>query len=325
LVAAQVLAALEPAALELSLAAADDLEQERARLHGNWQQQIERARYQAERVRRQYDAAEPENRLVVRDLERRWEEALKEQRRLEEEYARFGRDQPAGLSASEREQIRTLAHDLPALWQAPATTAADRQRIVRLLVEEVVVTVREESEYVDVIIQWAGGSTGRHALVRPVQRYQQLADYEGLLSRIDELRTAGQTLAEAAEQLNREGFHPPKRSATFTGGILARLLARRGRTGPRPRVVAGPGVLGEHEWLLTDLARELGMPQATLHRWVRVGWVHARKLPTPGGHWAIWADADELDRMTRIRTCARGWSDEHVFSQLTEPKVRDNG
>ena len=40
------------------------------------------------------------------------------------------------------------------------------------------------------------------------------------------------------------------------------------------------------------------MPQATLHRWVRVGWVHARKLPTPGGHWVIWADADELDRMT---------------------------
>jgi transposase-like protein len=89
--------------------------------------------------------------------------------------------------------------------------------------------------------------------------------------------------------------------------------------------VAGPGVLGEHEWLLTDLARELGMSQATLHRWVRVGWVHARKLPTPGGQWVIWADADELDRMTRIRTCARGWSDEHVFSQLTKPKARDNG
>jgi hypothetical protein len=325
LVAAQVLAALEPAALELSLAAADDLEQERARLHRNWQQQVERARCQAERAQRQYDAAEPENRLVVRELERRWEEALKERRRLEEEYARFGRDQPAGLSASEREQIRTLAHDLPALWQAPATTAADRQRIVRLLVKEVVVTVRAESECVDVTIHWAGGCTGRHALVRPVQRYRQLADYEGLLNRIDELRTAGQTLARVAEQLNREGFHPPKRSATFTGGILARLLAQRGRTGPCPRVVAEPGVLGEHEWLLTDLARKLGMPQATLHRWVRVGWVHARKLPTPGGQWVIWADADELDRMTRIRTCARGWSDEHVFSQLTKPKARDNG
>ena len=127
-----------------------------------------------------------------------------------------------------------------------------------------------------------------------------------------------------AEQLNREGFHPPKRSATFTKEILSGLLAKRGRTGPRPRVVAGPGVLGEHEWLLTDLARELEMPPATLHRWVRVGWVHARKLPTPGGQWVIWADADERDRMTRVRTCPRGWSDEDVFAQLVKPKGRDN-
>src|SRR5689334_5317979 len=132
LVAVQVLAALEPAALELSLAAADDLQRQRQQLHQHWQQQRERAGYQAERARRQYDAAEPENRLVARELERRWEEALKEQRRLEEEYARFGRNQPAGLSACEREQIRSLARDLPALWYAATTTAADRQRIVRL-------------------------------------------------------------------------------------------------------------------------------------------------------------------------------------------------
>jgi hypothetical protein len=325
LVAARVLAALEPAALELALAAADDLEQGRARLHRNWQQQVERARYEAERARRQYDAVEPENRLVVRELERRWEEALKDQRRLEEEYARFGRDQPRGLSACERERIRALARDLPALWHAPSTTAADRQRIVRLLVEEVVVTVRGESEWVDVTIRWAGGSASLHELVRPVQRYRQMADYGRLLDRIDELRGAGRTLSEVAERLNREGFHPPKRSATFTKEILSGLLAKRGRTGPRPRVMAEPGVLGEHEWLLTDLARELAMPPATLHRWVRVGWVHARKLPTPGGHWVIWADADERDRMNRVRTCPRGWSDEDVFAQLTKPKARDDG
>jgi DNA invertase Pin-like site-specific DNA recombinase len=323
-VAAQVLAALEPAALELSLAAADDVQQERARLHRNWQQQVERARYQAERAQRQYDAVEPENRLVVRELERRWEEALKEQRRLEEEYARFSRNQPEGLSASEREQIRALAQDLPALWHAPATTAADRQRIVRLLVEEVVVTVRGETEWVDVTIRWAGGSSTSHELVRPVQRYQQMADYQILMNRIDELRKAGRTLAEVAEQLNRAGFHPPKRSALFTSAILAGVLAKRGRTGPRPRAMTASGLLGEHEWFLSDLARKLEMPQPTLHRWIRVGWVHARKLSIPGGQWVIWADADELDRMTRLRTCPRGWSDEPVLEQLTKPKARDN-
>ena len=85
--------------------------------------------------------------------------------------------------------------------------------------------------------------------------------------------------------------------------------------------MAEPGVLDEHEWLLSDLARKLEMPQATLHRWVRVGWVRARKLPTPGGHWVIWADADELDRMNQIRTCPRGWSDEQVFSSLIKPRA----
>src|SRR5439155_14608530 len=142
------------------------------------------------------------------------------------EYARFGRSQPEGLSAAEREQIRSLARDLPALWQAPGTTAADRQRLVRLLVEEVVVAVQGDSERVDVTIRWAGGDRSRHELVRPVRRYEQLADYGRLLRRIDELRQGGRTLAEVAERLNEEGFRPPKRSTTFTSAIVTRLLAK---------------------------------------------------------------------------------------------------
>ena len=88
--------------------------------------------------------------------------------------------------------------------------------------------------------------------------------------------------------------------------------------------MAEPGILDEHEWLLTDLARKLEMPRATLHHWVRVGWVQGRKLPTPDGHWVIWADADELDRMARLRTCPRGWSDKHIDAHLIKPKARDD-
>src|SRR5207244_4268099 len=94
LVSRQVLTALEPAALELHLAAAAEVAQERQRLHRHWQQQRERAGYQTERAARQYEAVEPENRLVARELERRWEEALAAQRRLEEDYQRFGAAQP---------------------------------------------------------------------------------------------------------------------------------------------------------------------------------------------------------------------------------------
>src|SRR5262245_49283981 len=80
LVAAQVLQAVEPAALEASLAAVADIERERAGLLLQWTLQIKRAGYEAERARRQYHACEPENRLVARELERRWEEALRQQR-----------------------------------------------------------------------------------------------------------------------------------------------------------------------------------------------------------------------------------------------------
>src|SRR3954454_12739167 len=127
------------------------------------------ARYESERAERQYHSVEPENRLVARTLERRWEEALCSQRRLEEEYDRFRREQPAELSGDELARIAALSGDIPALWDAPATTAAERKEIIRLLVERVVVHVRKDSEYVDVGIHWRGGFESRHEVIRPVQ------------------------------------------------------------------------------------------------------------------------------------------------------------
>src|SRR5262249_52419392 len=157
LVGGQVLAALQPGAVELSLAAADDVIRERSALDENWRQRLERARTQAARIERQYQAAEPENRLVQRTLERRWEAALQDVRRWEEKYPRFGRANPTTLARHEVEQIRTLARDLPALWDAPTTTPADRQRIIRFLVERVEATVEGVSDRVRVTITWAGG------------------------------------------------------------------------------------------------------------------------------------------------------------------------
>ena len=157
LVAGQILAAMEPAALEASLAAVAGVERERDALAKQWQLRRERARYEAERAARQYHACEPENRLVARELERRWEEALTQQRQLDEEYDRWRRAAPARMTADDEQAIRSLAADLPALWQAETTAPADRQRVARLLLEQVIVTVDKTSERVDVQIRWAGG------------------------------------------------------------------------------------------------------------------------------------------------------------------------
>jgi DNA invertase Pin-like site-specific DNA recombinase len=322
LVSAQVLSVLQPAALELHLAAAADVAQERQRLHQHWQQQLERARYEAERAARQYQAVEPENRLVARALERRWEEALAEQGRLTEEYQRFCRGQPATLSAAEQEQIRSLARDIPQLWHADTTTPAERQRLVRFLIEQIEVSVQGETDQVEVAIRWAGGFVSHHSLARAVQCYEQLADYPRLRARIAELRAAGKSMAAVADCLNQEGFRPPKRATRFTKDMVAGFLAKGGRSGPRPVALSAKGLLHKGEWLLTDLARHLSMPSATLHRWRQVGWVQARKLPVAGGHWALWADAAELKRLTRLRQHHRVRRDQPIPTELTTPKKR---
>jgi hypothetical protein len=114
-----LLAAMAPAALEVSLAAAEQGTAQRAQVDRIWRQRLERADFAADRARRQYQLAEPENRLVVRQLEKDWEAALAERQRLGEEYDRFTAARPRTLTAAEREQIRALAADLPAVWNAP--------------------------------------------------------------------------------------------------------------------------------------------------------------------------------------------------------------
>jgi DNA invertase Pin-like site-specific DNA recombinase len=328
LIAEQVLEVLKPAALECSLAAAADLEQQREALHQNWRQRLERASYDAERAHRQYAAVEPENRLVARELEQRWEAALRDQQSLERDYHRFLSEQPAKLTAVERALIQQLAQDVPTLWYAQQTSHPDRQEIVRCLVDHIRVTVQGETERVDVVLCWAGGFETRHELVRPVGRYEQLSFYDELLQRIETLRQEKSSLAEVALVLNQEGFHPPKRTQTFTAGMLSRLLRDR-RAPPsaphndsaKPRGNRSEE-LDEHEWWLADLARHLAMPAATLHRWRREGWLSARKLPLAGGRWAVWADAEEQNRLRQLRQFKRQWPTPRYPSELTTPKPR---
>jgi DNA invertase Pin-like site-specific DNA recombinase len=321
LIACQVLAALQPGAVELSLSAADDVMRERSALDENWHQRLERARTQAARIERQYQVTEPENRLVQRTLERRWEDALQEVRRLEEEYARFRQTQPTTLTRHEVDQIRELARDLPALWDAQTTTPADRQQVIRFLVERVEVQIEGVSDQVRVTITWAGGQHTHHDLIRPVGRYEQTADFDRLMTRIWELRATGQTSAAIADWLNEEGFHPPKGAVRFHKDIVSRLV-RRHTPGDRPARKSDRAALTRDEWFVIDLASKLGIGKNTLHAWLQRGWVRYRRLPGYRGRCVCWADARELDRLGRLAHTPRGWWDPALPSELTTPKLR---
>jgi DNA invertase Pin-like site-specific DNA recombinase len=295
-VSRHLLAALEPAALDLSLAAATHLEQERADLDRLWRQRVERAAYEAERAGRQFRLVEPENRLVARQLEREWEERLAAQLGLEEEYRRFQETQPRGLTAAERAAIRRLAADIPALWQAPSTTAAERKAIARQVIQRVVVAAQGESERVQVTIEWAGGGRTGGEVIRPVARLEQLTSYPRLCARARQLAAAGLASGVIAERLNAEGFRPPKRRERFGAQGIQDLLQRLGvrtKHAHQPRRPA----LGAHEWGLRELAQTLDMPHVTLYDWVRRGWVTGRREETPPRRWILWADDPEVERL----------------------------
>ena len=164
----------------------------------------------------------------------------------------------------------------------------------------------------------------RHTLLRPVQTYEQLSNFDELVARINALRADGQLLREIAITLNAEGFRPPKRSQKFTAGTLSRFLRERGtRTGPLPRSVTHEDHLLPNEWWLCDLAAHLKMPIATMHRWQRVGWVTSRKVQAAGSRWAIFADAEELDRLTLLRNTPRSWPNPYPPDLITPKPAPD--
>jgi len=313
LIGALVLKVLEPAALDLSQAAAAEVQREQDRLGQHWRQRLERAGYECDRAARQYHATEPENRLVARELEKRWEQSLVAQRDVQEAQERFQREQPSALSDDDRELLRCLARDLPSLWHSADTPAADRKTLVRHLIEKLVLTAPAHCELAEVSVHWAGGFVSHHELTRPVARYEQLRDYERLSRRIVELRLQKLTSKRIAEQLNAECFRPPKRRVTFNAGMVRSIFYRRNRATARP----APYDLKAGEWWFGDLAHALQLPHPTLYGWMRRGWVNARRLEIGQGRWILWADEQELDRLRRLRSCPKSW---HCGSQAADLK-----
>lgn len=298
-VSTQVLKALEPAALELSLEAARHLEQDRAELDQLWQKRLERAAFEAERAGRHYRLVEPENRLVARQLAQEWEAKLKELQQLQEDYQRLIHEQPKHLSEEELRAIRELAESLPNLWTAETTTQSQRKEIIRQVIQKISVTVQGKSEKVEVMIEWVGGSACRAQIRRPVSKWTQLSNYPQLCERLKQLASSGLSVDEITQRLNQEGFYPPKRRQTFNAEGTRGLMRRLGLL--PPRTSRSQESLAQQEWWLRDLAATLEMPSVTLYDWVQRGWVRARQESQYPYHWIIWADEVEVNRLRQHR------------------------
>jgi DNA invertase Pin-like site-specific DNA recombinase len=153
-VATEVIERVQPLGVEAALAALEARGREDAAKRRQGELALEQARFEAALARRQYDAVDPDNRLVAGELERRWNERLKEERRLQEELDSVSAAQSPGVSQAERDALLRLGSDVERAWHAEGATIATRKRIVRMLIEEIV--VRVENDGLDLVIRWAG-------------------------------------------------------------------------------------------------------------------------------------------------------------------------
>jgi excisionase family DNA binding protein len=154
-VSAEVLSLIAPLGLEAALQAIADRERDGTQRLRQIELALEQARYEAARSHRQYDAVDPENRLVAGDLERRWNERLAEVARLEEEIRVVREDLPAAIVETERAEILALGTDVARLWNQPAASIAIRKRILRTVLEEIIVTVAPGQLLLK--MHWKGG------------------------------------------------------------------------------------------------------------------------------------------------------------------------
>jgi len=158
-IAREVLDRVQPLGIEAALTALTALDREQSDKRRQIENAIEQARFEAARAYRQYDAADPENRLVAADLERRWNERLVTLRTLEEELAKLDTAPKPGLSIADRDRLMVLGRDLARAWDSPGVTIETRKKIVRTLIAEIIVDVTDST--ITAIIHWHGGDHSR--------------------------------------------------------------------------------------------------------------------------------------------------------------------
>ena len=307
----QIFIVLQPAALAATAAALTEAEDQHARRVRAFELAVERARYAAERARRQFDAVEPENRLVARSLERDWEARLVALRQAEADLAAQRSRRPAVLTEEEVAWLSRAGADLRAVFDADTTTIRERKQLLRLLVSEVVITVDRDAAQAAVRIRWEGGTHTEITVALPRR---------GVDSAI-------RTEADTLERLRRLAVH-------YDDATIARLLARQGvmtATGlpfTRDRVgslrrkhgITGPtalvGPVGDDEHMVSIAEAEtlLGTSRATLYRWLASGFIRGEQHG-PGGPWRIRIDEELRAKITS--DAPEGWVGlEHAARRL---------
>ena len=266
-------AALQPAELDLleELLATHQADHQRRLQHDT--DQVKRAEYDARLAERQYQAVDPDNRLVAAELERRWELALRAMAEAREAAERFATQAApaATLDPALRAQVQDLGQHLPALWASGQLTRPQQKELVRSLVRRVILS-RPTPESVQVKVVWVSGAYSLLSVPAVVHRGRDLQGYEQFVARVVALSAEGVSDAVIAERLSREGFRSA-RSPTISTKAVERIRRLQGQEALRQAFCTRDQIDGN--WTVSGLARHLGVSSKWLRRQITSGAVPA--------------------------------------------------
>ena len=272
-VTAALLAAVEPAQVALALAAAEEVTARRQRSVRAAELAVERARYDAERAERAFLACEPENRLVARSLEARWETRLAD---LAEAEAALATQRSARPELPSPDQLAATVADLPALWSAPATSDKDRKRLLRTLLGDVTLTPSAENpSRLTAGLRWKSGATQQLLVTRRKNAIQLRATDPAAIELARRIGPGCDNNA-LATALNDAG-HRTGTGQPFDGVAAANLR--------NYHHIPYPGLLEDGELTPRQVAGRTGVSTGTIHYWINAGYLPARR--GPAGRWAI--------------------------------------
>ena len=274
------LAAIEPAKLAATVAAAERLEADTEATLKQWRQAVERAAYEAKRAERRYRAVDPDNRLVARGLEREWEQRLADLAAANQELARRLEQRPRVLSQEERDRLLGLGADLAAVWDAPTTTPRDQKELLRALIEEVILSVDRDEPAAHLTVRWKGGALTDVDVPLPRSRPATIRTDEATLDLVRRLATLYPDTVIAGI-LNRQG-RTTARGYRFEANRVASL-----RTHWRiPCFQREPETAEGDVMTIAAAAAVLNVAPSTLHRWLNEGLIAGEQV-TAGAPWRI--------------------------------------
>jgi DNA invertase Pin-like site-specific DNA recombinase len=285
-VAGRLLAALNPHEVALALAAADAVADRHHRLGRAAELAVERARYEADRAERAFHAVEPENRLVARSLETRWETKLTALTEAEQALAAAREALPP---LPDRAELEQLTADLPALWQAPTTSNRDRKRLLRTLIADITLLAETDRDKVRIGIRWHTGATDEITVARTVHPGTAKRSPSPAVAMVTRLGPTTPT-AELAALLNTAGL------TTGTGApfdVKAVQWIRHAYHVPAPNPYA------DGEISVVDAAHRLDCSTSVVYEWIKTGKLAARR--STGNRLCIpWTERIESECRCRI-------------------------